>query len=130
EYRTKFPNKAITTYPHDGPNPAGLAVLFGGGSMPDVRGVDEHLLAVIPTLTPLESADQFALADPGNNYLVYNRNRKIRIDLSAAQGSFAVHWIDPSSFAMTDGQEISGGKTVDLESPSGHSAAIVWLTRK
>jgi hypothetical protein len=130
EYRAKFPTKAVTIHPNDGAPPAGLAVLFAGGSMPDLHGLDEHLLTVIPTLHPIESPNELTLADPGKNYLVYSAAGTIHLDLSDAGGTFTSHWINPSTGAMINGEQVRAGKTIELSAPSGKPPAILWLTRE
>jgi len=83
EYRRRCPDKAVLC-PLDG-RPSGWAVLAAGGSVPDLRA-DRDLLAAVPRMKPLEpfaGSDQWALAEPGRNYLAYSATGEpLRFDLS------------------------------------------------
>ena len=74
EYRQQFPEKAVI---YSADPSFGWAGLMGGGSIPNIPGLnDPALLAVLPTMKPFEwpdeAKDQYALAEPGHNYLVYS----------------------------------------------------------
>jgi hypothetical protein len=133
EYRRRYPEKAIL---HALEKPDGWLGLTAGASIPKLPSFkDERLSAALPQMKPFEPpvhlADgQWALADPGRHYLVYaSRGGELRLDLSAAQGRYAVVWIDPrtGSPAKTE-HAIDGGRTVEFMVP-GSLPRVLWLTR-
>jgi hypothetical protein len=73
---------------------------------------------------------QWALVEPGRHYLVYSMaNPRISLDLSAAAGTFDVHWIDPASGRASPGAETAGGAVRRFESPVGERC-VLWLARR
>src|SRR5262249_52797509 len=73
EYRNRYPDKAILCS-LDKAN--GWAVLAAGGSIPKLPNLtDARLLAALPRMKPWTPAglteQQWGLAEPGRNYLVY-----------------------------------------------------------
>ena len=130
EYRTKFPDKAVTVS-LDGEY--GWAVLAAGGSFPNLpKETAPDLLAAAPALRPVESkhltARQFAAA-AGEKYLVYSADGgAVALDLSA--GEFAATWIDAKSGTpAADATPVRGGAVVTLK-PAGSGPAVLWLVRK
>jgi hypothetical protein len=130
EYRTKFPEKAVTVS-LDGEY--GWAVLAAGGSLPNLAAsADGKLLAAVTRMQPFESkaltSHQFALAEPGKNYLVYSADGgAIALDLPA--GEYAAHWIDTKSGKpAADATPVRGGQVVTLK-PPGTGPAVVWVVR-
>ncbi|MBX6315283.1 MAG: pectate lyase, partial [Isosphaeraceae bacterium] len=132
EYRNRYPDKAIlfTGGPADG-----WAVLTAGGSLPDLpRPDDPRLLRALPRMRPFEPAGrtdrQWALAEPGQNYLVYaGAGAPIRLDLTTDQGVFHVLRINPrTGRTIPDGGVVSGGKVVEFPA-EGPGPVVLWLTR-
>jgi hypothetical protein len=151
EYRSRYPDKAVLCS-FDKAN--GWAVLAAGGSVPNLQNLNDdpkkgsdpqkpgptpfsdRLLAALPKMKPFEPAEgltdrQWALAEPGRNYLVYSLSgRKIRLDLSATREAFTAYWIDPRTGAATAAKEaVQGGKVIDLSAPES-APGVLWLTRK
>jgi len=134
EYRKRYPDKAILC-DYDGMD--GWAALAAGASVPPIRGqVDAGLLAALPKMQPYEPAstplasDQWALAEPGQNYVVYSLGEPvIRLELPSADAEFAVNWIDPSSGSMTGGDAVRGGE-VRTFTPAGRGRRVLRVTRK
>lgn len=128
EYKNLYPDKAVL-YSANGT--LGWAVLMGGGSIPDLRNIgDRELLAAIPVMKPLDlpvdAPAQYALAEPGQSYLVYAASGKtIHLDLTAVKRSFTARWIDPKSGRVTlSEQPVSVGKTTfKLRS----TPCLLWL---
>src|SRR5262249_38234419 len=94
EYRERYPDKAVLFAPYQMGGWDSWAVLIGGGSMANVPRLDAELSAAIAKMQVLEaptlSEHQWALADPGHDYLIYSAaGTKIRLDLSAAPHSYA-----------------------------------------
>ncbi len=91
---------------------------------------DPTILAAIPHMLPYESKEivpgQWALAEPGRNYLVYSANvGSIQNDLTNAEGTFTVYWVDGEGL-KADG-DISAGAIKTFQSPPN---SVLWLTRK
>jgi hypothetical protein len=134
EYRNRYPDKAILC---SADRANGWAVLAAGGSIPNLPQLhNPRLRAALPRMKPFEPAEgltdrQWALAEPGRQYLVYaSTGGTIRLDLLATRETFAVHWIDPRTGAVRGTSEtVRGGKRLDFSAPKG-GASVLWLTRK
>jgi hypothetical protein len=124
EYRARYPDKAILFT--DGPSD-GWTLLAAGGSLPDLpRSTDRRLRAVLPRLRPFGTDDhQWALAEPGRNYVVASRaGGTVRLDLSADRATFAVLRIDrQTGQAAPTGETVRGGGVVELAGPG-----VIWLS--
>jgi hypothetical protein len=133
EYRTKFPEKAITVT-LDGDH--GWAVVAAGGSVADLpKTTNEELLAAIPKLKPYSANTlaerQHAVAEPGERYLVYSGDGgSIHLDLTGSDGSFRVSWVNLKTGKLAEEREpIRGGKVVTVK-PTGSGPAVLWLVRE
>jgi Family of unknown function (DUF6298) len=133
EYRTKFPDKAITVS-LDGVS--GWAVVAAGGSIPRLpANTDAALLAAIARMKPFESSElpagAYALADPGRDYFVWAPGGgSIRLDLSNYSDSYVAGWINSATGKVEFASPaITGGRPIELQSP-GKGSALLWLTRK
>jgi len=131
EYRTRFPDKAVTVS-LDGA--AGWNVLAAGGSLPALpRGsasTAEHqrLLMSLPRMQPLAQNGRSLLAEPGKEYLISTEGAA-QIDLSSAEGGFMGRWIDPRSGRIRPvADRVAAGKTVELTPPDA-ATWILWLSR-
>jgi hypothetical protein len=120
----------------DGADP--WAVVAAGGSIPDLPpGADPELLAAIPRMRPFGPAPvparQWALAEPGRQYLVYAcPGETIHLDLSADPASFTARWIGRrtgQAVPETPGAIVRGGQVVDLNAPGSSGPGVLWLTR-
>lgn len=132
EYRVRFPQKAIMTSLAQGD---GWAFVAAGGSFPMLPATtDARLLAAIPKMYPARGdakARSWTLSESGKQWFVYAAAGEVaKLDLSAEQGSFRLHRIDPKSGAVEDTNEtVAAGKVIDLPTASG-KPTIVWLTRE
>jgi hypothetical protein len=127
EYRTRFPEKAVTVSV-DGA--AGWNVLAAGGSLAAIpRGTEltsEHrrLLAALPRMRPTASG----LAAAGQEYLLTTQ-AAAQIDLTSTSGTFVARWLDPKSGQIRpQAGPIAAGKTVEL-TPPDEATWILWLSR-
>jgi hypothetical protein len=80
--------------------------------------------------TPRDTA--WCIASPGTTYLVYSIDgRAVDLDLSAAQGTYAVTWIDASTGAARKGPaRVAAGRIVTLVPPApGTGPWAAWLVR-
>ncbi|MBA4065621.1 MAG: pectate lyase [Isosphaera sp.] len=130
EYRSKFPGKAVTVS-HDGGH--GWAALAAGASLPDLpKTTAPDLLAA--GLKPFESKlfakGQYALAEPGERYLVYSAGGPVRLDLAAARGPFAAAWVDPKTGALAPLTDPPPGGAAATVRPAGAGPAVLWVRRE
>ena len=105
---------------------------MGGGSIPNIPSLnDPALLGVLPTMKlfewPDEAKDQYALAEPGQNYLVYSQGTgPVRLDLTGFPGRFTPQWIDPrTGKTVSIGEPVHGGTRVEF-TPGFHPSAL-WV---
>lgn len=131
EYRTKYPDKAVI---YSAPvssvedRNGGWAVLMGGGSIPNIPGTtDQALLAAISRMKPDEALGRYALAEPGNSYLVYaTSGESIQLDLTGARGLFSTSWLNPrNGRIVSNGEPVEGGTKVNFNLP--FSPCLLWL---
>ncbi len=67
----------------------------------------------------------FCLADIGQTYLVYYPDGgTATLDLSGAEGTFQVEWIDPIHGAIVPGNPLTGGKPCTLTPPFANDAVL------
>jgi len=132
EYRTRYPEKAVTYYA-DMNCPSernGWAVLMGGGSLPNVKLPDD-LSQVIPTLRPSDGVvigdGQWCLGRVGRDYLVYTTDAGGSLDLSLPSEPvrYRTRWIDTESGETRAGGDVTAGKPLQLEA----KANVLWLER-
>ena len=95
----------------------------GGGKAGDkldfepIRRTIGHALRLsrrvdLATLTPQSdlASTKYCLANPGKEYLVYLPDGgDVTLDLSAAQATFTVEWLNPHSGETTAGEAVAGG---------------------
>jgi hypothetical protein len=131
EYRTKFPDKAVT-YGAERNCPSrndGWAVLMGGGSLADVR-LPPELAAALPTMRPVDVGaggdDAWRLMAEDGSLLDYRVKRGDETGIDVSPGSYRVRVIDPRSGEIDDNGVVKRGLVglmLRTRSP------IVWLAR-
>ncbi len=123
EYRQRYPDKAVMYYAQQYPA-LGLAVLFAGGSCPNVGLGDKQLLADVAQMKPsVQGSSCYILSDPGRGALILNRGNACSVSLEP--GEYQVRKIDPrtgESTLVQAKQQVSG--TVSME-----AAALYWYKR-
>jgi hypothetical protein len=132
EYSNKFPDKAIL---YSANNANGWAVLMGGGSIPNLPATtDKNLLAALSRMKPInlpdEVAGQYALAEPGESYLVYaSSGQTIQLDLTNVKGYFEAHWLNPRNGSIVSGgDKVAGGEKVELAPV--FNPCVLWLKKQ
>lgn len=128
EYRTKYPEKAVI-YSGDSYDAFGWAIFMGGGSLSNVRGFDQSLLSAAagmkPFALPGKPAGQYALANTGKAYILYNTSAApVKLDLSDATGSYAVKHINTRSAALLKEEKIKAGSIIEFTKVSTGDEAI------
>lgn len=131
EYRTKFPEKAVT-YSYGNYDSYGWAILMAGGS-----------LAALPTIQAqgfLESASgmfvteapngQYKLQDKQGECIVYCRKgTNVELDLRTAKGKFRVVRINPEDGSVIGKQQtVNGGKLIPMDLNES-SDVVLWVTK-
>jgi hypothetical protein len=128
EYRTRFPDKAITYYAdeHCPSKRDGWAVLMGGGSLADVELPAELADAIVEMSSVAGVVENgWCLGRGDEEYLIYaagGEGDTVRIKLPA--GRYRVTWIDEKSAEEFEAGELEGG-ALNLECQS----AAAWLRR-
>jgi hypothetical protein len=130
EYRTRYPDKAVTYYA-DMNCPSGRdgwAVLIGGGSLPNVK-LQEQLAKVIPTLAPADGVvsgkGQWCLANKNRDYVIYTENvgQDVEVIVPKSSVGYRVHWVDSNSGEMKAGEEVAAAQPLRLRAKSN----VLWL---
>lgn len=81
-------------------------------------------LAKVGPMPGLASAG-YCLADPGETYIVYlPEGGGATVDLSAAAGSLAVEWLNPSTGETAEGAAVQGGAGLELVAPFAGDAVL------
>jgi hypothetical protein len=133
EYRTKFPDKAITfrAGQHCPGVSDGWAMLMGGGSFPDVPTLPgpllEGILRMRPADRPANGPGTWSLADAEGNALVYTTGPAVTLELGTHTGTFQADWIDPHS-----GELVAAGRTAVEAGGDSELVAVtpvLWLRR-
>jgi hypothetical protein len=130
EYRTRYPDKAVTYYAdmncpsgHDG-----WATLIGGGSLPPVK-LPERLAKTLPSMVPtdgiVDTKGQWSLANKTGDYLIYceRSGDELSLNLPKASRRLRVHWIDPRSGESRSDDEIASSVPLRLVA----KANVLWL---
>jgi hypothetical protein len=67
----------------------------------------------------------YCLANPEVEYLVYLPDGgKVTVDLSAASGTLAVEWFNPSTGEATSGETAAGGESREFTAPFSGDAVL------
>ncbi len=132
EYRTRFPEKAVTYYAdmHCPSGRDGWAVLMGGGSLANVK-LPAELADVIPAMQPKDGvvagSGQWCLGSSDGDCLIYSESAEgsITLHLPTMEARYHLRWIDPETGEVTDGGELSadGPQQIELQS------RLLWVTR-
>ncbi len=129
DYRSRFPDKAIMLSYEDANEKNTWPLVAAGASVVPLHA-DPTILAAIPHMLPYESKEiapgQWALAEPGRNYLVYSTNAgPIQLDLTDATGDFSAYWGAGTELKAAD--PVSAGAIRTFQATPG---SVLWLTRK
>ena len=126
EYRTKYPDKAVTLYAQNYPD-MGWAVLMGGGSCPVLNIADKGFLAAVPQMKPVVMENAAYQLLSGENGVVVYTQKGGNIELSLPAGVYEVKYIQPRSgqvTLLTKKVKVDGAYTLNAE-----KAGAYWLQR-
>ena len=126
EYRNKFPEKAVM-YTSDNYDAFGWAVLMAGGSLPDVSAVSPMLANAVATMKPFSLiegvAGQYALADAGKAYVLYNASANaVKLDLP--QGNFKVLRLNTRNGSIVTEERVKGAAGFQIKKSSSGDELI------
>ena len=94
-------------------------------AMGHTRLIAERVDLRAMTPQPELSTSGYCLANRGSEYLAYLPNRtSATIDLSAAQETLAVEWMDTGTGCIKAADSIPGGKNVTLSAPFGGPSVV------
>lgn len=131
EYRSQYPEKAVM-YSGDSYDAFGWAVFMGGGSLSNVPGLDKALLSargMKPFTLRGKPAGQYALANPGKSYVLYNSSQvPVNLDLTESVGTFIVKRMNPRSGAIVKEEKIKGGSAIQFNKLSSGDE-IVFISK-
>jgi hypothetical protein len=130
EYRTRFPDKAVTYYA-DKNCPSGRdgwATLIGGGSLPAVN-LSAQLANVVPTMSPadgiVDGKRQWCLANKNGDYLIYceRTGDELALNLPKRSQRLRIHWIDPRSGESRSENDLANSGPLRLMAKT----SVLWL---
>ena len=130
EYRRRFSNKVVTynAHMHCRAKRDGWAILFGGGSLPNIPRLPEELAEAIVQMTPDEGLNltdgQFCLADGDRELILYsNKNEQSELKLPSRH---IYEWttIDPTS-GKVDEFTSAAGPSISV----GAGRRILWIRK-
>ena len=126
EYRTKYPDKAVTMYAQDYPS-CGWAVLMGGGSCPVLNISDKDFLAAVPQMKPVLTGNGAYQQLSGENGTVVYTQQGGNVTVSLPAGTYAVKYIQPRSGEVTLlNKKVKVENTYTLDAGKG---GAYWLQR-
>ena len=131
EYRTKFPDKAVTyyTYSLNYPDMA-WAVLMAGGSLPVLPIKDPDFLKAASQMSLMKvNSDKYkALGKTGTGIIIYSQLES-KISVQLENGKFMLKYIQPKTGAVEIiNKSISGGQSFDLHIDKDKSGAY-WFQK-
>ena len=93
----------------------------------------KEFLESASTMLPVDllnkPADQWALGNRRNEFIVYTLADTISLDLTKTTNMFSVRWINPEDGKLFNKEDtVNGGKRIQFKAPQP-GAAILWLTR-
>jgi hypothetical protein len=131
EYRTKFPDKAVTyyTYSLNYPDMA-WAVLMAGGSLPVLPIKDQGFMQAVGRMEvmPVKDGNYKALGKTGTGIIIYSQS-KSKIPVTLESGNFALKFVDAKTGdVILLNKSIKGGQVYDLELNNGLNGAY-WFQK-
>lgn len=130
EYRTKYPQKAVTFYAQQYPQ-YGWAILMAGGSCPNIPVSDNKFLSDVTKMSPISgdgNSDNIILGNKDYGYVVYSKNGNLQY-ADIEQGKYRLHTINPKSGEIQTEKKplmVKSGKNNDIK---GNGLTIYWLER-
>lgn len=131
EYRTKYPDKAVTYYTYNANYPGmAWAVLMAGGSCPVLPVKDQDFLkaAAQMSVMPIKEGNYKALGKIGTGIIIYSQS-KSKIPVALENGNFVLKFVDAKTGEVTIlNKSIKGGHVFDLE-VNGSKNGAYWFQK-
>lgn len=129
EYRTKYPDKAVTFFSQQYPQ-YGWAILMAGGSCPNVQINDDKLLADIAKMSYISgegNSDTQIIGNSDIGYLIYTLNGG-DITVNVEKGKYRLHAVNTKSGqveTIKKNENISGAYSISAKTKD----TAYWLER-
>ncbi len=130
EYRTKFPDKAVTYYTENYPDMA-WAVFMAEGSCPVLPTNDQEFLNAASKMNvePVNNANYKKLVKSGLGIIIFSQSQ-MNIPVQLESGKYQLKFIDGKTGEMTVLVKLlNGSQLYDLKVPSGN-AGIYWFQKQ
>ncbi len=129
EYRTKYPDKAVTYYAENYPEQA-WAVLMAGGSCPVLKIDDPDFLKAISQMKIQKTGDSnYKMLVKSDTGIIIFAQSKLKIPVQLPVGKYVMKFIDAKSGkSEVVNKNIKGGKTFDLVSFTDRAGAY-WFQK-
>lgn len=131
EYKTNYPEKAVTFYYPNAYTSYAWAVFMAQGSLaclPKIK--DEAFLqdaSAMTMMTNLNTEGQYVLGNPDKGFIVYVEGKSIRLDLTGVKNKYTVNWVNPKNGEVTKTKkQVNGNSVITLDAES----AVLWLIKK
>lgn len=129
DYKTRFPEKAVTYYAASYPQYA-WAVFMGKGSLAAIPNINNnkflHDASEMDILPQLNFDGQYVLGNSTIGYIVYSENTDIRLNLEGVKGKFNAYWINIKSGETEKMKHPIKGNTIITLPVKG----VLWLEKK
>lgn len=132
EYKTKFPDKAVTYYSTSYPQFAWASFIAGGSlaCLPEIE--NEKFLTEASSMQLIKewtNNNQYVLGNKEHGYIVYSVNGTIELDLRNVPGKFNAYWVNPGNGKVQKAQSVKGGQLLSLQQDPLKHGNILWLTK-
>ena len=130
EYRTKFPDKAVTYYTENYPDMA-WAVFMAEGSCPVLPTKDQEFLNAASKMNvePVNNANYKKLVKSGLGIIIFSQSQ-MDIPVQLESGKYQLKFIDGKTGEMTVLIKLlNGSQLYDLIVPTGN-AGIYWFQKQ
>lgn len=129
EYRTRYPEKAVTFFSQQYPT-YGWAILLAGGSLPNIpltsqlSPLTSQLLQDVCQMKVVDAEGCLAIGDPRKGYLVYTKTQEGSLPVTS--GKYHIYAIDMKTGDITLQQK--GARLQNTFRPdSGKGNQLYWL---
>lgn len=120
EYRTKYPEKAVTYYSDNYPQYAWASFMAGGSlaCLPEIK--DKDFLKAAGEMKPqpeMNSDNVYVSGNPSFGYIVYKEDANANFDLTALSGKSGILYLDP------------GTGTFSKDKPENLNNNLIWIKK-
>ncbi|HEY6913934.1 MAG TPA: DUF6298 domain-containing protein, partial [Paludibacter sp.] len=129
EYRTKYPDKAVTYYTENYPDMA-WAVLMAGGSCPVLSIADQGFMTAIALMDVMPvNTDKYKMMVKSGTGIIIFAQSKSEIPVQLENGKYVLKFVDSKTGAVEIiNKAVSGGQLFDLKVNDGKAGAY-WFQK-